>query len=272
MEKNRPNPPPPMNLSETPEEHTSSVQNTEKGDFGRPGKVVTAAKTTSRNLQEEPIESAGGEWGFLPWIMIGSTGFILFGVILKQILLRIVPLLFLMLVFFGVLYFLYRKYMYRDIEEVEEEYAPLISLLRAEKMNTYLRIIGTAWKNLKSARDRAERVREGLRRGDISGLEARLKVTRAQAMIETEPTVKSGLDKNIREQEENLRSLIALRDFLKKFEMGKKHLAESCRNLRLKIEMKQLAREVGGATSTDEIDGIVSEIEKLDFIFDKVDG
>lgn len=191
--------------------------------------------------------------------------------VLKRILFRAIPLLFIIFVFLSVMYYLYRKYMYRDIEEVEEEYSPLVNLLKVEGMNTYLKILGTAWKNLQSARDRADRVREGVRRGDIPGLENRLKVTRAQAMIESDPKILAGLEKNIREQEDNLRSLHSLRNFLKKFEQGKKQLAEYCRNMRLKIEMKQLAREIGGVAPSDEIDGIVSEIEKLDFIFEKID-
>jgi len=289
--KHRHQPPPPPTDQEQPENPAEEITWTrppEAGDAVDTGSVVDSVLSEQTQAATEATRQAPRPGGVLPGkpvsidtysgenlytamlVVLGLASAVLLFV-MRRSLVAVLPELMILAIFGGLLIFLYRRYLYRDVEDVRGEYAPLVTLLSSQGLSTYQTIIGRAWSNILKARDKSERIRDALRRENLNALEAHLDETKRALRIERDPKAKTSIEKSIRDQEKNIEMLRSLRDYLAKYEESKRQLMESCRNLRLKVEVLALHREVGGAACNDEMDVIVGEIDKLDFIFESVD-
>ena len=240
------------------QETTARSEEAPRPRVGIPSKPVTIDTYSGENLYTAML------------VVLGLASAVLLFV-MRRSLVAVLPELMILAIFAGLLIFLYRRYLYRDLEEVRGEYGPLASLLASQGLTTYQTIIGRAWSNLLKARDKAERIRDTLRRENLTALEARLEETRRALRLERDPKSRAAVEKAVRDQEKNIALLRSLREYLARYEESKRQLLESCRNLRLKIDVLALHREVGSMACNDEMDVIVGEIDKLDFIFESVD-
>lgn len=289
--KHRHQPPPPPTDQDQPENPVEDITWERPSEAETPvdtGSLVDSVLSEPTTTKTETTEQAPRPRGVLPTkpvsidtysgenlytamlVVLGLASAVMLFV-LRRSLVAVLPELMILAIFGGLLIFLYRRYLYRDIEDVRGEYAPLVSLLSSQGLTTYQTIIGRAWSNILKARDKAERIREALKRDNLNALEAHLDETKRALRIERDPKAKTSIEKSIRDQEKNIELLRSLRDYIAKYEESKRQLMESCRNLRLKVEVLALHREVGSAACDDEMDVIVGEIDKLDFIFESVD-
>ncbi|MBF0410713.1 MAG: CPBP family intramembrane metalloprotease [Candidatus Riflebacteria bacterium] len=215
-------------------------------------------------------ESQKGKYEVLFWTVLGIAGTALFFV-LRTSIVRIFPLLIILFLFGCLLMWLYRKYFYRDLEEVRYDYFSLNDLLSSRGMKTYLKIIDNAWLNLVKARDRAEHVRSVLAGIDIASVEKAISRLKEQQNKENDEQKLRLVEAQLTEVEERRKMYYDMEVFLKKFEANKMSFLNSCRGLKMKIEMKDLGTIMKKDAKTDEMDLIVNEIDKLNEIFDKVD-
>lgn len=277
------NPPPPPDQPEAPSEEIIWERTPEADATTEAPAPAEASGATTGHSEQLPrpridlskkadsFDTYSGENLYTAMLVVLGLATAVMLFVLRRSLVAVLPELMILAIFGGLLIFLYRRYLYRDLEDVRGEYAPLVSLLSGQGLTTYQNIIGKAWNNILKARDKAERIRDALRRENLNALEARLDESKRALRIERDPKAKPALEKSIRDQEKNIELLRSLRDYLAKYEESKRQLTESCRNLRLKVEVLALHREVGGTACNDEMDVIVGEIDKLDFIFENVD-
>ncbi|MBF0543292.1 MAG: hypothetical protein HQM08_02605 [Candidatus Riflebacteria bacterium] len=197
------------------------------------------------------------------------TGGLVF--ILKQSIVRMIPLIAVFILFGGLLVWLYRKYLYRDLDETRFDYFDLRDTLNKKGMNTYLKIIDQAWKRLIKARDRAERIHEMISKINFPEVEKSISLLSEKLSSEKDEVKQKTLRNDLKEFEETKKLFTEFETFLKKFKSHKLSFQSSCRNLKLKIEMKDLNIVIKSESKPDEIDIIVKEIDKLNDIFEKVD-
>ncbi len=240
---------------------------------------------------EENFDGSQGDSPYLPWIIIAAAIGVLLFFFLRRAVIRLIPVLLVIAIFLPLILYCWRRFKYRDLEIVYQEYDQLTSVLREQGFRTYTDLADRSMGNMLSARDKVENIRHSLRPGDVKDLEAQMESLRKRIELEKDPSNAELLQRNLSECRNNLESFERLGEFLKKYEDSKLLLAGDFKNLRLKIQMGTLVANNLGPSGVpspnssgvnedspvapehrvDEVDRIVSDIENINAIYEKVD-
>jgi len=214
---------------------------------------------------------SNGDSPYLPWLIAVAAIGVLLLFVLRRSLLKLFPIFIVVAVFVPLILYCYRRHKYRDLENVYDEYSSLRALLADQRRTSYISLVDRSMANMLAARDKVENIRSMVSEESFEECLTQIKNLKKQIAEENDESRLAILERNLEETESNYASIGKVKEFLNKYENSKVLLAGHFKNLRIKIQMSAIATEAISEGNVDELDRIVSDIESVNAIYERVD-